>query len=274
MSDPARVSSAAALLIGSELLTGKIRDENGHQLAVFLRRHGIALGEMCTVPDARDVIMRALRRLAGAHDMVFTSGGVGPTHDDVTLDVISQAFGRPRVRDAAMEAVVRSNDRRYLARDDPALRMADLPAGTRLLHDDRWPVLRIDLEPEYRAKLYVLPGVPSLFVAKLDALAAQVGELPTGPGWHLESIETDLDEALLTPHLHALLAAHPEIEIGSYPRWHPGADGRPQLVVRVTLEAERAQSAAVTTATLALARRLRADGAMVKPQPSSSDAHR
>lgn len=229
--------TACVLLIGDELLTGKVRDENGHFLAVSLRRRGIRLLEICTIGDRPEEIGDALLRLCARAPLVFTSGGVGPTHDDRTLESIARATGRPLRRDAALEAQLRAH---YGPRiTDAALRMADLPEGTALRAMPGWPVFRLDLEATAAhgpARVYILPGVPSLLRAKFEHLEAIDGELPSTPGWHLEVVYTDLDESQLAAHLDAVVAAHPGVDVGSYPRWSRGEGGKIHMHVRVTLE--------------------------------------
>ncbi len=239
--------SACVLLIGDELLTGKVRDENGHFLALALRRRGIRLVEICTVGDRPDEIGDALLRLCARAPLVFTSGGVGPTHDDRTLEAIAAATGRPLQRDAVLEAQLRRHYGEGIT--DAALRMADLPEGTGLLATPGWPVFRLALDPvrdrrvlrsEASARIYILPGVPSLLRAKFEHLEAEDGELPQSAGWHLEVVYTDLDESHLAAHLDAVVAAHAGVDVGSYPRWSRGGEGRIHMHVRVTLEGPQA----------------------------------
>jgi molybdenum cofactor synthesis domain-containing protein len=236
---PAR---AAVLLIGDELLSGKVRDENGFALAQWLRRRGIRLVEICTVGDDLDEIGAALLRLCPRADLVFTSGGVGPTHDDRTLEAIARATKRPLVRNAEMEAQLRLYYGERI--NDAALRMSDLPEGTLLRAMPGWPVLRLDLD----ARVYILPGVPGLLRAKLEHLEAIEGELPSGEGWHLEVLHTSLDESKLAALLDAVVAEFPEVEIGSYPRWSRTAEGRIQMHVRVTFEGPRAAAMRIDAA--------------------------
>jgi molybdenum cofactor synthesis domain-containing protein len=256
--------TAAVLLIGDELLSGKVRDENGHFLARLLRRRGIRLLEMAVVGDRTADIGNALLRLCERADLVFTSGGVGPTHDDVTLAAIAECTGRPLTRDARMEAQLRQHYGERIS--DAALRMADLPRGTQLRAEQVWPVLRLDLDAP-SARVYILPGVPGLLRAKLEHLEELEGELPRGEGWHLALLHTTLDESKLAPHLNALLDAFGEVEIGSYPRWERDADGRIRYHVRVTFEAPMALAARVDDARAELAHRL---GPEVLCEPASA----
>ena len=234
--------TAGLLLIGDELLSGKIRDENGHALAKTLRRLGIRFVEMAMVGDDVAAIGEALLRLCRRAELVFTSGGVGPTHDDVTMASIAAALGRPLVQHAQMAASLREHYGEDLT--DAALSMADVPEGTVLRGTRGWPVLRLDLDrasDPARSRIYILPGVPNLFRAKLEHLEATEGELPRGEGWHLALLHTTLDESKLAPHLDALVAKYGApagpLEIGSYPRWSRAEDGTVAYHVRITFEA-------------------------------------
>jgi len=237
------VPTACVLLIGDELLTGKVRDENGHFIAKLLRRRGIRLLEICTVGDQPDDIGAALVRLCARAPILFTSGGVGPTHDDRTLEAIARVTRRPLTRNAEMEAQLRHYYGERI--NDAALRMADLPRGTLLRAMPGWPVLRLDLDA---ARIYILPGVPSLLRAKLEHLEAIDGELPISAGWHLATLHTSLDESKLAPYLDAVVAEFEGIDIGSYPRWSRTDDGRVRVHVRVTFEGPSPQAARVEAA--------------------------
>ncbi len=237
---------AAVLLIGDELLTGKIRDENGIFLAKMLRRRGIRLVELAMVGDDEAQIGEALLRLCRVAPLVFTSGGVGPTHDDRTLSAIARATGRPLERNQEMAEQLRQyyGDRITEA----ALRMADLPQGTRLRALPGWPVLRLDLDAPTPARVYILPGVPGLLRAKVEHLEALDGELPSGDGWHQTVLHTSLDESKLAPYLDAVVSAFPQVDIGSYPRWTRGDDGRVRVHVRVTFDSPRQHAASADEA--------------------------
>lgn len=227
--------SAGVLLIGDELLTGKIRDENGHFLAKVLRRRGVRLVEMAVVGDTEDAIGEALMRMVRRTSLVFTSGGVGPTHDDRTLPAIATATGRPLQRDEQMERLLREHFGESIT--PAALAMADLPQGTSLRALPGWPVLRLDLTEPDTCRIYILPGVPPLLRAKVEHLETLEGELPLADGWHLTVLHTHLEESKLAPKLDALVAAFPMVAIGSYPRWARDEGGRVRYHVRVTFEA-------------------------------------
>lgn len=238
--------AAAVLLIGDELLSGKIRDENGHFLARVLRRRGIRLVEIRTVGDDVPGIGTALMELLARASLVFTSGGVGPTHDDRTLEAIAAATDRPLSRHPQMEAELRLHYGERLT--DAALSMADMPEGTKLCAGPGWPVFRLDLEVPRASRIYILPGVPGLLRAKIERLEQLPGELPHAGGWHVVELLTSLDESRLASHLDAVVARHPGVDVGSYPRWSRQEDGRVSYHVRVTLEAPIVAAAEVERA--------------------------
>jgi len=256
----------AVLLIGDELLSGKIRDENGWFLATMMRRRGIALVEVRVVGDGVDDIGRALLELLARAPLVFTSGGVGPTHDDRTLEAIAAATGRPLERHPKIEAELRAH---YGERITPeALSMADLPRGTVLRAGPGWPALRLDLDHPAPSRVYILPGVPALLRSKVERLEGLPGELPYSAGWHLATLHTSLEESRIAARLEEVLAEFPEIEIGSYPRWSRGDDGRVSYHVRVTFEAPAALAERVVAAREALRESLPASSLLPEPEPA------
>ena len=257
---------AAVLLIGDELLSGKIRDENGWFLAKMMRRRGIALVEVRTVSDGLDEIGRALLELLARVPLVFTSGGVGPTHDDRTLLAIARATGRPLRRHPVIESELRAY---YGARLTPeALTMADLPEGTELRAGPGWPALRLDLQEPRPSRVYILPGVPPLLRAKVERLETLPDELPRGQGWHLATLCTTVDESRLAALLQAVLERHPGVEIGSYPRWTRGDDGHVTHHVRITFEGPTSDSPRVDAARDALRTALPPESILAEPEPA------
>ena len=208
-SEPRVVSTAAALIIGSELLSGKIRDENFYHLSQTLRALGIQLGRVIICPDDLDTITRDVRELKASHDVVFTSGGVGPTHDDITMNAVAAALEVPVVSSPEMEALIHEI---YGAETTEShLLMARVPQGAVLATapDLKWPTVVAD-------DIWILPGVPELFKMKLSL----VREKLRGPqpfftrSVYLQAPETDIKE-----ELDRLVAEHPTVEMGSYPKW-------------------------------------------------------
>jgi molybdenum cofactor synthesis domain-containing protein len=254
MAAPLARPQAAILLIGNELLSGKIRDENGWYLTQVCRRRGIAVREIAVVPDELDAIGDALVRLLHAVPLVFTSGGVGPTHDDLTMEAIARATGRAIVRDPQMEAILRKH---YAERStEMALRMADVPEGTQLRALPGWPVMRLDLAAgealaptgprralaerpalPHDGRVYILPGIPALLRAKVETLETLADELPEAREWALVALHTRLEESRLAVPLDLVVAEFADVEIGSYPRWDADEHGRLRVRVKVTFEA-------------------------------------
>jgi molybdenum cofactor synthesis domain-containing protein len=207
MSEPAR--TAAALLIGNELLSGKIHEANLVELARTLRAVGVKLRRVVMVPDELDVISAEVLALHASHDVVFTSGGVGPTHDDITIEAIAKAFGVPAVVDGTFEAMLKEvyGDRMT----EGHRRMALVPLGADLvtLDEIKWPTIRMK-------NVWVLPGVPEAFRMKLAVVRQHV----RGSARFLtREVFTRMDETDLKPLLDRVVAAHPEVDVGSYPKW-------------------------------------------------------
>jgi len=179
-------------MVGNEILTGKIEDTNTRYLARRLFELGIALRQVVVCPDELDIIVRELNHLRAAHDMVFTSGGVGPTHDDITIDAVAAAFGRPVVESPEIAAMIRAHFGDIVT---PAhLRMANMPEGAELVRNAKsgWPTVLCE-------NVYILPGVPEIFERKLDALRERLDE---GQRFFNQTVYTHCDEgeiaALLT----------------------------------------------------------------------------
>jgi len=219
--------TAGILLIGNEILSGKVEDENARFLTRELRALGVSLRRIEVVPDVVDDIVASVRALAPRFDFVFTSGGVGPTHDDVTLHAVAEAFGMDVRRHPELEALLRAGYGDRLHERD--LRMADIPAGARLEYgpgganaDARtpWPVVVV-------RNVWILPGVPSIFRRKFEA----VRELFRASPIHGRALFSRSGEGHIAGALDAAVAAFPDVEIGSYP--HPEAS---DYRVKITLD--------------------------------------
>lgn len=215
--------TAAIILIGNELLSGKVVDTNAAWLIGRLRALGVDLRRVVIVPDVEAEIVAEVRRCSEAFDAVFTSGGVGPTHDDITLPSIAAAFGVPLEREPSLEALMRRHFGERLT--DDHLRMAELPRGTELIMGGpiRWPVICV-------SNVYVLPGVPQIFRAKFESIEERFRD----GAFHLRSVYLNADEGTIAERLRALEADH-GVSVGSYPRL-----GDDAFRVRVTVEARSA----------------------------------
>lgn len=204
----AHMRSAAALVIGNELLTGKIADTNAAVLARTLFELGISLRRIVVCPDEVETIAADLESLCGQHDYVFTSGGVGPTHDDVTVEAVGRALGRPLVHSAELEALLTTI---YGPLSNPQVQaMAYLPEGVELMAVPGipWPTVRV-------ANVFVLPGMPEVFERQLPALRAI---LEGGAPFVSRAVGTRCREDELADLLGQLSARHGAVTIGSYPR--------------------------------------------------------
>lgn len=204
-----RPRTAAAIIIGNEILSGKIADQNLVVLANVLRRLGVQLVRTVVIPDELETIVQEVRRAAKAHDWVFTSGGVGPTHDDLTILAVAKAFGKKVATSAELEEKIRAAYGDRLR--EGHLLMARVPKGARLVQSDEipWPAVVMK-------NVWVLPGVPEVFAHKM-ALLEQLIE-PSVP-FESVAVFSTLDEGNLKPYLDRVVAEHPGVEVGSYPRW-------------------------------------------------------
>jgi molybdenum cofactor synthesis domain-containing protein len=204
-----RAKTAAVLVIGNELLSGKVEEANVPVLARTLRALGVELRRVVMVLDDIPTIARDVKELSSTHDWLFTSGGVGPTHDDVTIEAVALAFGVPVVMSPLMESMLRDHYRERIT--EGHLRMALIPNGAALEVTDeiRWPTVRIE-------NTWVMPGIPEVFRMKLPVISARVGQ---DRAFVSRAVYTKMDEGDLKPLLDAVVAAYPDVDVGSYPKW-------------------------------------------------------
>jgi molybdenum cofactor synthesis domain-containing protein len=209
MADEEDRKTAAALIVGNELLSGKVQEENLVALARTLGHLGIRLRRVVMVPDDTDLIAAEVRQLAGEHSVVFTSGGVGPTHDDVTIEGVARAFGARVVSSPLMESMLRAHYRERCT--EGHLRMALVPEGADLASNAEvtWPTVVM-------RNVWVLPGIPEVFKMKLAVVRER---LAGGAPFVSRAVYTKMDEGELKPLLDRVVAAHPDVEVGSYPKW-------------------------------------------------------
>lgn len=210
-----RVWTACLLVIGDEILSGRTQDKNLAVVAKWLNATGIRLAEARVVPDTMDAIGRAVNETRVAHDYVFTTGGIGPTHDDITVDAVAAALGVPVVTHPRAEAILRAYYGEKIT--DARLRMARVPQGAELIENARTgaPGIRI-------GNLFMMAGVPSIMQTMLDAVEGTLeGGLPmlsrTIGAWTAESAVADL--------LRAIEKDHSGVAVGSYPFWRDGRTG-------------------------------------------------
>ncbi|GGB59476.1 molybdenum cofactor biosynthesis protein [Roseibium aquae] len=233
--------TAGFLVIGDEILSGRTKDKNIGFLADYLTALGIDLKEVRIVPDEKGEIVDAVNALRRSHTYVFTSGGIGPTHDDITADSIAAAFGVPIDVDPRARAILEGH---YPPGElTPArLRMARIPEGADLIEN---PVSKA---PGFRiGNVHVMAGVPMIMQAMMDAIAPT---LKTGRKLISRSVDADLPESRLAERIGEIQETYPDTLIGSYPR---ATDGRftTQIVIRSRDETLLAEATAAVEAAVA-----------------------
>jgi molybdenum cofactor synthesis domain-containing protein len=214
--------TAGIILIGNEILSGKIADANASYLCRELRGLGVEVRRISVIPDEVDLISAEVAAHSAAYDVVFTSGGVGPTHDDVTMEGVARAIGVRVVRDPRLVQMLESFHKGRL--NEARLKMAEIPEGADLVSgaDLIFPAVLV-------RNIYILPGVPEIFRKKFEVLRERFRESP----FHLCSIFVDMAEGTLADHLNELLVRHPELMLGSYPEFFNA-----EYKVKITLESK------------------------------------
>jgi molybdenum cofactor synthesis domain-containing protein len=209
------------VVVGNEILSGKVHDTNSYFAACELRKIGVALKRIAVVPDEVQPIADEVSHCARNFEFVITSGGVGPTHDDITMEAVARAFGRPIVIHPELERVIRLHFSERLA---TGMKMAEVPEGAVLnaAGDLRFPTVQLE-------NVYILPGIPQIFEVKLLAL---LGRFATDP-YYIRTIYTSAGEGTIAEYLNTCLRSYPELLLGSYPRI-----GNPEYRVKLTLESK------------------------------------
>lgn len=214
--------TAAILVIGNEVLSGKVVDSNSPWLLKELYGLGVKTRRVLTIPDELEIIAQEVRALSAQVDYVFTSGGIGPTHDDVTILGVARAFGVELVQHPDLLAMAQQHYQKRLTQ--AVLRMTYVPDGASLVWGSglNFPITRMH-------NVHIFPGVPEYFRAKFEAIREQFRDTP----YHLVRIYTRQGESVLAALLEQTLEQHPGVEIGSYPRFDTEA-----YRVMVTLESK------------------------------------
>ena len=218
------IVTAGMVAIGDELLSGRTKDRNIAHLATMLTMTGIELKEVRIVGDTQEAIVAAVNELRSRYDHVFTSGGIGPTHDDITADAIGAAFGLPVIFDPRATAILGEHYReRNLEFTDARRRMTRMPEGSSLIENplSRAPGFTI-------GNVHVMAGVPSIFEAMLDNV---LPTLPRGVPILSQAIDSPFPEGRIGGPLGEIQKRHPDVSIGSYPRFEAG-NLSVQIVVR------------------------------------------
>ena len=218
--------TAAMLVIGDEILSGRTRDSNMHYLANELTRIGITLREARVVADVTAEIVAAVRDLSARYTHVFTSGGIGPTHDDITADAVAEAMGAPISHRADAMALLQAHyDRAGLPFNEARQRMARIPDGAALIDNP------VSTAPGFTiGNVHVMAGVPNIFQAMV---ASVLPKLTGGPPLLSQSLRVNRGEGEIAGDFGALAAEFPDLSMGSYPYIQNGAHGT-NLVIRGT----------------------------------------
>lgn len=221
----ARDRTAGLIVIGNEILSGKVVDTNSTFLAQQLRAVGVSLLRMVVIPDDVGVIAAEVAAMRHTVDVLFTSGGVGPTHDDVTIAGIAQGLGRAVVRHPSLERLLREAFGDKI--NDAHLKLAEVVEGTDLEYHRNlnFPTFRVE-------NIYVLPGIPEIFRDKVLALKPRLASDP----FHLRIVYARAIESSIAPFLNRTLEQFPDLLLGSYPKLND-----PEYQVRITLESKDQQ---------------------------------
>ena len=199
--------TAGILVIGNEILSGKVADSNSHYLCRELRALGVDVERMVTIPDVIEVIASDVKAMSESYDFVFTSGGIGPTHDDLTIDGVAAAFGLSVVHCQSIEDRIRRATSTEL--NESLLKMARVPEGASLLDaGDMWFPLVIV------RNVYILPGIPKLMRKKFESARDRFRGVP----FVLKKVYVRAHESDIASDLNGLLKEFPDLMLGSYPR--------------------------------------------------------
>lgn len=222
-----RIWTAALLVIGDEILSGRIQDRNLAPIATWLNLQGIRLAEARVVPDEAGRIAEAVNALRGSHDYLFTTGGIGPTHDDITVDAIARALGVPVVVHPAARAALEAHYAERGGVSEARLRMARVPEGAELIENPASgaPGIRV-------GNIFILAGVPHIAAMMLEALS---GRLEGGRPLLSRTIGCWVPESEVADLLGETERAHQGCQIGSYPFFREGKVGA-NFVIRSTDE--------------------------------------
>ncbi|WP_088921683.1 competence/damage-inducible protein A [Granulosicoccus antarcticus] len=233
-----QVPTAAVLLIGNELLSGRTQDSNLAYIANALVARGIRMLEARVIADVPEEIVSAVNALRARYTYVFTTGGIGPTHDDITADCVAQAFGVDLpVNEQAKSILLDYFKSRDIEPNEDRLRMARIPVGASLVDNP------VSAAPGFRMEnVFVFAGVPRIMQSMLDSVLPQ---LASGPIVHSVTVGCNLGEGAIASALRALQERHPAIDLGSYP-------GKSGVLSRVSLVARGTDVDELETVRLAL----------------------
>jgi len=209
--------TAAILVIGNEILSGRTREANAYLAAQKLFDCGCKVGEIAVVPDHADAIISSLNRLRNQFDAIITSGGIGPTHDDITMESIAAAFGVELIEHRYIVQLMTEHYGKD-GMNDGRRRMTRVPEGSRLIRCEKTIAPGAHLD-----NVYILAGVPHIFASQLESILADFGNTP----FTRYEIDVALPESTFSNQLTDIQASYADVEIGSYPgRCGPGARGK------------------------------------------------
>ena len=210
-----RTPSAAILIIGNEILTGRTLDKNAPFLTRELLNLGIKVREIRTIPDEIDTIIRVVQELSHAHDYVFSTGGLGPTHDDVTAQSMAKAFDLPfEIHEEADQILLDRYGDNYT---DARRRMAHMPRGIKLLYNPASAAPGFIVE-----NIYVLPGVPDIMQSMFRLFSK---DITPGAPLYSSSVTLHYPESSVSDPLRILQDRYPDVDLGSYPFFKQGHVG-------------------------------------------------
>ena len=222
---PSEVVTAALLVIGDEILSGRTKDKNIGYIAEYLTNIGVDLREVRVVPDVEEEIVSALDALRGRYTYLFTTGGIGPTHDDITADCVTKAFGGKIDYDLRAVAIMKERfDAMGTQMNEARMRMTRIPAGAELVLN------KVSAAPGFWiGNVIVMAGVPSIMQAMLDAAAPR---LKTVVKMLSETLRGDVREGDIGTELGEIARQHPNVTIGSYPFFDDKSGPNTNLVIR------------------------------------------
>jgi molybdenum cofactor synthesis domain-containing protein len=217
--------TAGIVIIGNEVLSGKTQDTNSYFLCGELRQLGVEVQKISTIPDIIETIGAEVAEFARRFDWVFTTGGVGPTHDDVTIEGIAHGFGVPVVRHPDIEKRMRQRLGGNI--NEARLRMANVPAGAELLATEALfaPVVKLH-------NVFIFPGIPRILQERFQAIKEKFREAP----YFLKNVYVTVGEGVIAQYLNDVLAHFPQLLLGSYP-----VLDLPEYKVKVTFESKDAE---------------------------------
>lgn len=199
--------TAAILIIGNEILTGKVKDENSHFLAAELRELGVDVRLIEVLPDVEEVIAERVSACSKDFDLVFTSGGVGPTHDDVTMKAIAAGFGLKTVLNEGLAGYIRD----WCGELPPeAMKMAELPEGAEVIKTGE----EVRFPPVLVRNVYIFPGIPSFLRRKFTLIRDRFRSVP----YSIRYIYVNEEECFIARYLNEAAREYPLVQIGSYPK--------------------------------------------------------